>query len=199
MADTEITPNDETTTPDNDTSDVVTPDESNNGKPKDDETIDEKVDDIEPEVRNPVKTDTKDEKDKSEDIDPEDEVTIGRVVDKRLATVNEKLNQIEQIRNETEVNSFLQGNPEYSKYKNSILKHVAHPAYTNIPIGNIAAMIASKDQQKIGAQKERAAAAAAKATHKTGQTVRKTGGSVDWSNMSQADFQAQKAKILGQV
>ena len=52
--------------------------------------------------------------------------------------------------------------------------------------------------QKIGAQKERDAAAAAAGSHSGGSSARPAGGQVkDWSTASKEEVAAQRAKVLG--
>ena len=168
-------------------------------KPVEKTTEEEKVEDLEPEVR---KKDVEKEENKGDDeveIDPEDEKSIGKVVDKKLKPVNDTLKEIARMKDEREVDSYIQDNPDFKKYRGSILKHISHPAYSNIPVANIAAMVASRDLMKIGAKKEREAAAKAKETQNNTTTVRKSTGPVDWSKVSKAEFEAEKARVLGQV
>jgi len=152
----------------------------------------------EPEVRGETKKkeEEADEEDQEEDeISPEDEKTIGKIVDKR---VGDKLSQIQKIQDESEVDAFIRAKPEYGKYRNSMLKYMSHEAYKNIPVHNIAAIVSARDLQKIGAQKEREAQRKANETKGGGSTVRKPGGAVDWRTAPKEEFEAQKAKVLGQ-
>jgi len=134
------------------------------------------------------------EEDEEEEVDPEDEVAIGKVVDKKTAELKK---QILDQSNVVEVDALIRDNPELNKYRGVILKHMEHPSYSNIPARNIAAMVSSEDQQKIGAKKERDAAKKAKETQGGGSSARKTkGGEIDWANASPDQVAAKKQEIL---
>lgn len=155
---------------------------------------------IEPETRTPaqIKKDAQDIED-DDDIDPEDAARIGKVVEKRLAPLSEVQKQLRDIQDSQEVDAFIRVKPEFSKYRESIIKHVQHPAYSNIPVHNIAAMVASKDLMRMGAEQEREAQRKAKETNAGGGTQRKiTPGKIDWKNASKEEFEAHKARVLGQ-
>jgi len=164
-------------------------------------TKEEPPEDVEPETRTPAekaKAKTKEDEaegDEDEEINPDDEKTITKVVDKRVDSLAREL---AATKDQVEVDSFIRANPEYEKYRGSMLKFIGHPAYRNIPVNNIAAIVASKDQQKIGAAKEREADKKAKDTQAGGSNARKQeGGKVDWSTASKEDLEAQKAKVFG--
>ncbi len=115
---------------------------------------------LEPEVRSVE--DTAIEEDETDDsIDEDERKTLDSRIQKHLTPIQK---QIQRQNNEIEVNAFLVENPELSKYKPAIMKYVEHPAYSKIPIAVIGAYISSKDQQKIGASKEREASRRAKET-----------------------------------
>ena len=135
--------------------------------------------------------------DEDEEITPEDEKTISKIIDKKTSGVLSKLQKIE---NQTDVDAFINSKPEFGKYRSAALKYMEHPAYSNIPVHNIMAIVASKDLQKIGAEKERKAAKDAAGTHSPGTTVREPGkgGKVDWSKASKEEVAAKRAEILGQ-
>lgn len=164
------------------------------------------LDSLEPETRGGKKAEKKDDvtpapKDKEDDddaIDPDDEKTIGKVVKREMEPVQEAIKQLNELKNEREVDSFIRGNSEYAKYRDAALKYMSHPAYSNIPAKNIMAIVAAKDLQALGAKKEREAAAKAKETNSgNGTTTRpQSGGKTDWTNMSKEEFQKQKQAIM---
>src|SRR3990167_4590996 len=138
----------------------------------------------------------KDILEKKEEINPDDEQVIKKVVEKRIKPVADIL---QRVKDEQEVDAFLRVKHELSKYRDVIIKYVQHPAYANIPVYNIAAMVTTKDLQALGAEKEREAAKKAKDTGGDGGTQRKaTSGKTDWAKASKEEFEAQKAIILGQ-
>jgi hypothetical protein len=130
-----------------------------------------------------------------EEIDPDDAKTIGAVVEKQTASVKARL---QDTQDRLEVDEYLQSHPELSKYKPVILKHMKHPAYKQIPVKNIAAMVASEDLMKLGAKAEREAQAKADATKVRGTQVRKTGGGAeDWKKAPKEAFEEQVRKVKG--
>jgi len=158
---------------------------------------------FEPETRTPAQI----KKDKEEgnppeeedEIDPEDEKTISKVVEKRMKPVSEALQQLQKVKDEQEVDAFIRVKPEYAKYRDVMVKYVGHPAYAQIPVHNIAAIVASKDLQKLGAEKEREAAKKAEETKDKGNQIRKqAGGATDWKNVPKSDFEAKRAEVMGQ-
>jgi hypothetical protein len=159
-----------------------------------------KPEDIKPEVRGngdqppakPVKKEGEDEDD--EEVLPEDKKVISRVVGEALGPLQK---QLQDQADQAELTNFVSTNPEYAKYKQSIEVYMKHPAYKNIPVKNIAAIVASKDLQKLGAQKEREAREAAEATRGGGSTARSTPGQKDWSTASKEEFEAKKAEVFG--
>ena len=120
---------------------------------------------------------------------------VGRIVDKRLDQVTKDLRI---TKDRAEVDAFIRDNPEYSKYRVAALKYMESSAYNNIPAHNIMAMVASKDQQKLGAQKEREAIEKAKDTQGGGDSVRTPkGGGIDWSKATSEQIAAKRNEILG--
>ena len=83
------------------------------------------------------------------------------------------------------------------KYKPVMLKYMSHPAYKNVPVSAIAAIVSAKDAEKIGAQKERDAQKKVKESKSGGDTTRHNGdgGKKDWSSMPKAQFEAELIKI----
>lgn len=156
---------------------------------------------FEPEIRAPKKEKKLDPKDQDDDeeIDPDDEKTIGKVVKKALDPVNEVLKEVQVLKDQTEIDGFIRENPEFNKYRGVALKYLAHPDYSNIPVKNIMAIVSANDMQKLGAQKERDAANKSKDTKGgNGNQTRPQGGDskVDWKNLSKVDFEAEKARVL---
>lgn len=177
--------------------------------PKDEKSEDEDIDidKIEPETRGAKAKEKEDKSKKSdegdeedEEIDPGDEKAIRKVVKEETAGVSEALSQIQQLKDQNEVDALIRLVPEYAKYREVALKYMNHPAYSNIPAKNIMAMVTSKDMQKLGAQKEREAAKKAADTKGGAAQARTpTGGKVDYKNMPAPEFQKVKEEALRQV
>lgn len=184
----------------------LTPEQAEKFGIKADDNEDEEDDDeeFEPETRggkpaakSSKKSEDSDEEEDDDEIDPDDEKTIGKVVSKKLGPVAEALREVQDIKDQNEVNRFIRTNPEYAKYEDKALKYMQHEAYRNIPVKNIMAIVAAKDLQKLGAKKEREAARTVSETKTGGSQARKQGsGKVDWANMPKDEFDKQKAAIL---
>ena len=152
---------------------------------------------IEVETRSKKEGENKEKIEDEGEIDPDDEKIISKIVDRKIDPFR-KENQA--LKDEIEVNSFIQSKPEFAKYKPVILKYMSHEAYSKIPVHNIATMVASNDLQKMGAQNEREAQKKANETKSPGSGVRKSDmGAVDWTKASKEEYEAQRAKVLGQV
>ena len=162
------------------------------------EKKEESVDDQEIETRTKVKAKEDEDvvdKDKEDDeIDPFDAKAIKKIVNKEIDPIR-KENQA--LKDQIEVDSFITSKPEYAKYKPVILKYMQHDAYSQIPVHNIAAMVASKDLMSMGAQKEREAQRKVAETKSPGNSVRTTTTGKDWHNAPKEDFDAQRTKVMG--
>lgn len=149
------------------------------------------VDTLEIEVR-----EKKEEKiEYGDEVDPEEAKTIGSIVEKQTASVKKAL---QEAQDRIEVDTFIQDKPEFAKYKGAILKYLQHPVYSQIPVKNIATMVAANDLIKLGAEMERQAQTKAATTQTTGTQVR-TAQAIgsNWTKMNKNDFEAHKRKIMG--
>jgi len=147
--------------------------------------------DIEIETRQALK----EAKDKDDDeVDPDDEKVIEKIVAKKLKEAG-----LSTTKDQVEVDAYLRANPDFGKYRSVMLKYLAHPAYRNIPVSNVAAIVAAKDMQKLGAKKEREVSKKAKATQSGGSSARKAdGGKIDWFKASSKEVEAEVSKVLRQ-
>jgi hypothetical protein len=158
--------------------------------PPAEETFDE--DAIDDDVKNYKPGETPKTPDSDDDIDPEDEARIAKIVDKRFGP------QLKEMQKKAETDAFFGAHPEYKKYRTATEKYMAHPTYSGVPIHNLVAIVSSKDAQKIGAAKERAAQRRVAETVVPGSSTRPvTPGKTNWHTAPKADFEAQKAKVLG--
>jgi hypothetical protein len=172
------------------------------GKKEGDDDLEINLDDYEPETRNKdaKEKDGKDGKDgegedgDDDDVDEQDRKAINKVIDKRLSPLEAR---IQAQNDELEVNSYLQGRSEMLKYKPVMLKYMSHPAYKNVPVAAIAAIVSAKDAEKKKKKKERDAQKKVKESKGGGDTTRNNGGGgkPDWSSMPKAQFEAELLKI----
>jgi len=136
---------------------------------------------------------------------PEDKKAFQKVIDEQLQPFKDKIAILEGKstgqNNILDVTKFVSRNPEYKKYEAGILKYAESPHYSNVSIENIALIISAKDQQAIGAEKERVATKKAKDTQDGGNQGGDAGGDgnkkKDPLAMSDAEFKKEKEKVLG--
>lgn len=138
-----------------------------------------------------------------DDLDPEDERKLGKLVDKRLAPA---LQQVNEQRTATAVDSFIRdiatSVPSAAKYRDAMLQTSKIPGYQNLSPKELFRICAGDELMRIGAQKERAAAAKAKGTqtqNSSGGRPATSGGQRDWGSASKEDFEAEKARVLGRT
>lgn len=137
-----------------------------------------------------------DEGEGGDGVDPEDEKKIGAIVDKRMGKA---ISGIAAAQMRTEINTFIADNPDYKPYRESIEKFKQHPAYSGLPVSQIANIVAGTDLMKIGARRERLAQRKAVETKGGGSTQRPTKvQGTDWSKASREEFEKERARVLGQ-
>lgn len=133
--------------------------------------------------------------DYGEDIDPDDAQTIGKIVEKQTASVKQRL---QDTQDRLEVDQYVAQNPQFDRYKPVILKYMKHPAYSRIPVKNIAAMVAADELISMGAKAEREAQIKADSTKTKGTMARKpVGAKTDWKKAPKEAFEAQRRKVMG--
>ncbi len=171
-------------------------DEDDKDEDKDDDDTPIDPDDVEVGTRGKKKVEPVTKKDDEEDdIDPDDEENISKIVDKKTAGLVESNRQLTDT---VEADSFIREHPSYAKYRGVILKYMAHESYKNVPVDSIASIVSSKDQQKLGAQKERDATKKADETKDKGDPATDTkGGKVDWSTAPKEAFDKKMGEIKG--
>lgn len=135
----------------------------------------------------------KDDEDTEDDqIAPEDEDLITKVVAKRFGPILEKTLSAEDDR---EISAFLTANPDFKPFEVKARRYISHPSRRHLPIESVFYEVAGKKLLQIGAKRQVAADAEAKATATGGGTSRggKTGKGV-W-DMTPQEFEAHKQRI----
>lgn len=127
-------------------------------------------------------------------VDPKDKEAVGKVVQEKMAPILERQ---EELNRKTEINAFLVENPSFTKYRESIEAYKNHPNYKNIPVNEIARMVAAGDLMKMGARAEREAARKAASTQSKGSSARPAGGTKDWGSAAKDDYLAKRAEVMG--
>jgi hypothetical protein len=151
---------------------------------------------VKPTVRNTpvVKTGDEGGDGEGDDAAKEEQKKIDRQVSKAMEPI---LKQNVETQNKVELSTFIGGNPDFAKYRDSIAEHMKDPAYANIPVDRIAKMIAADDLMKIGARKEREAQRKAGDTINPGNSARASKTSKDWTTASKEEFEAERTRVLG--
>lgn len=145
--------------------------------------------------------------DDDDDLLPEDKKAFEKFASKLIKPLQDEIQALKGNTGEQQhiidTDSFLAENPDYKKYRSGILKYAKDPAYSNVAISNIAIIVSAKDQQALGAKKEREAQAKAKASqsqgNQGGQIIKDKNKNPDYLNMSKEDFEKERARVLGQV
>ncbi|MFH1559018.1 MAG: hypothetical protein ABIC19_00655 [Patescibacteria group bacterium] len=129
-----------------------------------------------------------DEEDESEEDDvlPEDEKIIEKVVEKKLTPIFQRQLAAED---EQEVQNFVNTNPEFKSYEVKVRKLMAHPSRAQVPISSLFYEAAGPHLMKLGAQKAKEADNEANQSNAGGGSSRDTGDKkVDWNAMPNEEF-----------
>lgn len=155
----------------------------------------------EPEPSKTAKPEPDELPDEDEDVvDEDDRKIIATQVAKELERrgIGKADPRLQEIKDTIDVDNYIAANPDYGKYRQSMLTYIKHSAYSNIPVKNIAAIVSANDAQMIGARKEREAQAQVASTKGGGTTVRPTEGAVkDWTKATPEEVAAKTAEVLG--
>jgi hypothetical protein len=130
-----------------------------------------------------------------DEIAPEDETLITKVVAKQLAPILDK--QIAE-EDEQEVSKFLTENPDFKPYEAKARKYMSHPSRRHLPIETIFYEVAGKDLMKLGAERNRKADEEAKQTQTGGGSSRGGGKAKNAWEMTPEEFEAEKEKTRRQ-
>lgn len=134
---------------------------------------------------------------RDEDIDynnvtPEDEALISKVVAKRFAPIIEKSLAAED---EVEIKEFLTNNPDFAPFEAKARKFMQHESRRHLPIKTIFYEVAGDHLLKIGAERERQAETKARASQTGGGSVRTAAGKPDVWKLSPDEFRAEQDRL----
>ncbi|MDD5726281.1 MAG: hypothetical protein PHC53_02615 [Patescibacteria group bacterium] len=133
-----------------------------------------------------------------DDIDPEDEAKISKVLDKRLGPVMDELDaerqQAAEQQEEAELQTFLTECPQFKPYEAKIRKWAKHESRKNLPLLSIAYEIAGPDLERIGAERERKAAQDAAASATGGGSTRTESPKKPIPEMTKEEFRDLEEK-----
>jgi hypothetical protein len=139
--------------------------------------------------------DDEDNKDGDDDIAPEDEEIINKVVDKKLQPL---IDQATTAADAQEAKDFFSESPEFKPFKAKIMKWWSHPTRRHLPLSTVALeAVGYKNLIKIGAQRHQDADDKAKKLNSGGGNSPKgTGGKKSFADMTDAEFQAERERVL---
>lgn len=136
--------------------------------------------------------DTDDTESEDEEVAPEDEELITKVVAKQLAPIIEKSLEADD---EQEIQDFLKEYPDLKSFEKQARKYMKDPSRRNLPIKSIFFEIAGERLIELGAKREREATAKAKETQTGGGSNRGSGNDKGVWDIPKDDFEAKQEKI----
>ena len=127
-----------------------------------------------------------------DEVAPEDEALINKVVSKTFAPIIDKTLQAED---DKDIQDFLTANPEFKPFEAKARRYMQHPSRRQLPVKSIFYEVAGDKLLKIGADRGKAADEKAKNTQTGGGSNRAgEGGKSDW-DLSKDDFEAKQERI----
>lgn len=127
-----------------------------------------------------------------EEVAPEDEALIGKVVAKKFAPFLDKAQSTEDDR---EISEFVAKNPEFKPFEAKVRRYIAHPSRRQLPVESVFYEVAGRGLLKIGADRQKKADEDAKQTQTGGGSGRSgEGGKTAW-DMSKEEFEAEQARV----
>lgn len=137
-----------------------------------------------------------------EEIDEEEVALQKKIQDeaaRQTAPVREKIRQQQNV---IEVDEFIQKNssdiPTAGKFRQAMLDQMKKPGFDRLYAKDIFNIVAGGELMRIGAARERAAAAKAKSTHNpaNGGSRGNEGAGKDWSNASSEEVAAKRMELM---
>lgn len=138
------------------------------------------------------KTDDGEENEDEEEIAPEDEKLINRVVSKTFAPIIDKTIAADD---DKEITKFLTENPDFKPFEAKARRFIAHPSRRHLPVKAVFYEVAGDQLIKIGAKREQEATKKAKDTQTGGGSNRGGGGEPDAWQLTPDEFEAKQEKI----
>jgi len=126
-----------------------------------------------------------------EDISPEDAKVIDRVVQKRLEPI---LAEKEQESLKSEINTFIDANPDFKPFASKALKWAVHPSWKNVPTEQLMYAVAGKQLLTIGAKRREIADKKISQTKVGGNSSQSTSSKSVW-DMSDEEFEQEVNRV----
>jgi hypothetical protein len=127
-----------------------------------------------------------------EEVAPEDEALINKVVSKTFAPIIDKTLAAED---EQEIQSFIKDNPDFKPFEAKARRYMQHPSRRQLPVKSIFYEVAGDKLLKIGAERSKAADEKAKNTQTGGGSNRAgEGAKSDW-DLPKDEFEAKQERV----
>jgi len=127
-----------------------------------------------------------------DEVAPEDEALINKVVAKTFAPIIDKTQSAED---NTEISEFLSVNPDFKPYEAKARRYIAHPSRRHLPVETVFYEVAGKDLMKIGAKRQKKADEEAKDSQTGGGSARGGEGAKTAWDMPKDEFEAKQEEI----
>lgn len=127
-----------------------------------------------------------------DEVAPEDEQIISKVVDKKLAPLREAQQKAED---DADIAAFIAKNPDFKAYEAKARKYMAHPSRAHLPVKTIFYEVAGDDLMRLGAKRGKAADDEAAHGRSGGGSDRGVSGGKAVSEMTPAEFSAHKDTV----
>jgi hypothetical protein len=134
-------------------------------------------------------TEIRDEDIDYDNVTPEDEALISKVVAKRFAPIIEKSLAAED---DMEINQFLTENPDFKEFEAKARRYMQHESRRHLPIKSIFYEIAGDKLMKIGAERAKQADQRAKESQVGGGSTRTDIGKPDVWSLTPEQFKAEQ-------
>lgn len=128
----------------------------------------------------------------NDEIAPEDEELINKVVTKTFAPLLEKTMQAED---EKEITDFIKENPDFSQFEGKARKYIAHPSRRHLPIKSVFYEVAGDDLIRIGAERQKKADEEARQTQTGGGSNRVAEGQKSVWDLTPEEFAEEQEKV----
>jgi hypothetical protein len=137
--------------------------------------------------------------DEDDDVSPEDEKVVDKIIQKKYGDKFAKLDQAnkaaEEAKDQGELKQFLTDNPNFKPFEKKIWKHWQHPSRNHLPLSDVVYAVAGPQLLKLGAKLGAQADNKARKTSSGGNSARNAGGKIDYSSMTDAEFDAHVEKV----
>lgn len=132
------------------------------------------------------------DEDEDDNVAPEDEELITKVVAKQLAPI---INKSLEADDNQEINDFLTENPDFKPFEAKARRYMSHPSRRSLPIKSIFYEVAGDNLLRMGAERGKLADEKAKNSQTGGGSNRAGEGSKSVLDMPLDEFKAEQERV----